>query len=243
MAMGWGMNRPISMIPDRFSYTIPPPQTEEGNKRLSDYYEALGRFVDIFSRLETAIALTLWHYAKTSPDIAKIIFTGAKIVEGSAYIKQLAKAANVIQDLQDDLQFVLQQVGDINTARNFILHYGAESVAEGNAIVSNVLKAKGEPTSFPISPTILDQMTSDIGKIIIHLNHQHLRQLIPGEFLVKGALYDVLHAPWQYKHPVQPKERSKTANGRQPRKRGPKPPRPPRPSRASRRKTALDGTD
>jgi hypothetical protein len=139
--------------------------------------------------------------------------------------------------LQDDLEFVLQQVGDINSARNFILHYGAESVAEGNAIVSNVLKAKGEPTFFPISPTILDQMTSDIGKIIIHLNYRHLRQLIPGEFLVKGALYEVLRAPWQYKHPVQPKERSKTANVRQPQKRGPKPPRP---SRASRRKAALD---
>jgi hypothetical protein len=228
------------MLPDTFIYTISASETEEGKKRLSEYYEALGRFVDLFSRLEAAVTFTLWHYAKTSPDIAKIIFAGAKIEVGSAYIKQLAKATAATQELQDDLEYVLQQVGDINSARNFILHYGAESVAEGNAFVTNALKAKGEPTSFPISPTILDQMSSDLRKISLHLNYRHLGRLPLRSAEVSDSLNEAFRAPWQYKHPVQPKERSKTESVRQIRKRGPKPPRPPRPSRASRRKAALD---
>src|ERR1700732_3636110 len=38
-------------------------------KRLQEYYTALGRFTDMFSQVETAIALTLWYYAKCTKDI------------------------------------------------------------------------------------------------------------------------------------------------------------------------------
>src|SRR5215207_2080726 len=179
MTFGWGPfgSAPFSALPDStFPYFIAAAHTPEGKERLRAYYEALGRFCDMFARVETAITLTLWHYAKTEPEISKIVFTGSKIDVYSTYIKQMAAVAGVSQELQDDLSDVLQQLGVINGVRNKVLHYGAESVAEGNAIVSDALKAKGEPERFPISPTSLGQMTADLTKIVAHLDQNHVRR-------------------------------------------------------------------
>src|SRR5690606_18894907 len=153
-------------------YTIPTSQTPEGQKRLRDYYEALGRFVDMFARTEAAVTPTLWHYAKTVPEIAKIVFSGTRTDLPSTFNRQIAEATGVSQELRDDLDDVLRHLTDINKVRNHVLHYGAEpeSVAQGRAIVSDALRAKGEPTTFPISPTILSDMTSDLHKIIAHLD-------------------------------------------------------------------------
>jgi hypothetical protein len=210
-----------------FRYVVPASETPEGKERLQAYYEALGRFIDMFARVETAVALTLWAYAKVKPEIAKIVFAGARIELGSAYIKQLAEATGADHEACEDLGNVLQQLGIINGVRNAVLHYGAESVAEGRAGVSNAWKAKGEPTIFPISPTALDDMTADLRKIATHLNYKHLARPTPRGELGAETLESVLQAPWQYKHPVPPKAQTKEVRSRAPRKRGPKPPRQP----------------
>jgi adenylosuccinate lyase len=113
------------------AWLVPLSETKEGKKRLQEYYEALGRFTDMFSQVETAIALTLWYYAKLTKDIAIIIFAGARIEVSSSYIKQLAKVTGAKAELQHDLEYILQQLGIINGARNDIVHFGATSVAEG----------------------------------------------------------------------------------------------------------------
>ncbi|MBM3530148.1 MAG: hypothetical protein FJX62_18855 [Alphaproteobacteria bacterium] len=198
-------------------YIIPAAHTKEGKERLRDYYEALGRFVDKFSRVEAAITRTLWHYAKTSPEIAKIVFSGAKLDSSTQYIKQIAKATNVRQELRDDLDDVFQQLGIINGVRNGVVHYGAEFVAEGNAIVSDALKAKGEPYSFPISPDALNDMTADLDKIIAHLKTQHLND--HRSYTILG---NPMHSSWRYKHPVVPKTRQGKAEDRRTQTRDPK---------------------
>jgi len=195
----------------RFNYKTPASATEEGQKRLQAYYEALGRFVDMFSRIETAVTLTLWAYAGTAPAIAKTILPGVRIDVGSKFIKELAKSTGAAPAARADLECVFQQLGIINGARNDLLHFGATSVAEGRAIVSNALKAKEEPREFPISPEALDDMTSDLRKIAAHLNYRHLGRPWPKAPLNRLALDDVLSAAWRYKHPVTPKTRSKKA--------------------------------
>jgi hypothetical protein len=130
-------------------YVVPASETKDGKKRLQEHYEALGRFTDMFSQVETEIALTLWYYAKSTKEIAKIIFAGTRIEVSSTYIKQLAKVTGTKIELQDDIEYIFKQLHDINSARNDIVHFGAESIAEGHGIVSNALKAK-EPRVFPI---------------------------------------------------------------------------------------------
>jgi hypothetical protein len=173
----------------------------------------------MFSRVETAITLTVWHYAKTPPEIAKVVFSGAKIDTPATYIKQLAAATRVSRELRNDLDEVLQQLG--NGARNKVLHYGASDVAEGNAFVTDALKAKGQPETFPISQVLLDQMTADLTKIIAHLNEAHLQK--PSEYSMLG---NPRSDAWRYKHPAAPKTPSMTAPAQPRRKRGPKEPRP-----------------
>ena len=220
-------SRPFAALQDLFTYTVPASDTEEGKKRLSAYYEALGRFVDMFSRVETTVTLTLWHYAKTSPEIARVIFAGARMDLSSTFIKQLAETTGAPTDLQTDLAEVLQQASIINKVRNDILHYGANFVAEGAATVSNFIRAKGEPSSFPISPDLLADMTKDLSKIWSHLEYLHL---MPSKsFIDETCKEDIAvisealsQIPWRYKHPAQPKERPKKAEGQRPRKHDPK---------------------
>jgi hypothetical protein len=66
-------------------YTVKASDTEDGKKRLQEYYSSLGRFIDMFAQVETALTFTLWHYAKTPPDIAKIIFSGDRVDNSSQY--------------------------------------------------------------------------------------------------------------------------------------------------------------
>ena len=120
-------------------------------------------------------------------------------------MKQLAAARGFPQEIQDDLAFVLQQLGVINGVRNAVVHYGAASGGKGKAIVSNALKAKGEPTEFPISPDLLDLMYWDLRKITAHLYIRHLKRR-PADATVASR---VMKSNWQYKHSPRPKARSR----------------------------------
>jgi hypothetical protein len=211
-------------VPDPI-YRISAAHTKEGKERLRAYYEALGRFVDKFSRVEAAMTLTLWHYAKTPPEVSKVIFTSDKVDSCITKIKQVAKVYEVDTALQNDLEVVFQQLGIINGVRNDVLHYGAAFVAEGKGIVSDALKAKGEPYVFPISPTALDQMTADLDKIIAHLKTVHL-----GDHADYTILGNPVHSPWRYKHPVPPRTPSKKVPDAPAKRRGPKRPRQPQSS-------------
>lgn len=198
---------PISSLP---MYRVTAADTPEGKERLRAYYEALGRFVDMFARVEVALTLTLWHYAKTPPEIAKIVHGGTKATDaGATFIKQLAAVMKAPAEIQADLEDVISQMAEIKSVRNLILHNGAASVAEGRAIVSDAYKAKGEPRKFPVSPTILDDMTADLRKIAAHLNEIHLG---------KRSEYSLLGSPrldaWRYKRPSPKTEPSKTGQAR-----------------------------
>jgi hypothetical protein len=173
----------------------------ERSMRLSEYYSALGRFVHMFARVEIAMTLTLWHYAKTTPEISKIAFASVKTELGITWIKQFATVAGASKDKRDDLENVFQQLGIINGVRNHLLHFGATTVAEGQAIVSNALKAKRDPTVYFVSPEELAKMTDDLWKIVAHLNYLHLGRPIPKDDNLDGAL--VLRFPWRYKPPTQ----------------------------------------
>ena len=47
----------------------------------------------------------------------------------------------------------------------------------------------------------------------MHLNYRHLGRPMPRSALVLSSLQGIFDAPWQYKHPVLPKARSKGAEG------------------------------
>jgi hypothetical protein len=184
-------------------YEIPAIDTPEGKQRLRDYHEALGRFMDTYARAEHACRLVLQHYAKLSPEAARALLSGVRTDEGRSQIKRLADIAFMPKADWADIEPTLQQLGIINKARNLIMHHGATEVAEGQGNVSDVATAllPERVSSFPISPTILAQMTADLEKIIIHLRAQHsgLGEIKPK--ILRDGIDARLAEPWQYMPP------------------------------------------
>jgi hypothetical protein len=202
----------------RITYTVSASDTIVGQELLRAYYEALGRFVQMFAEVERVVAETLWAYAETRPEIAKVIFAGVQSDTAANYIKAVAKVTNADTEALADLENVMQQFGTIRGVRNDILHHGASNIAEGKGIVSNAWKAKAEPTEFPISAEALQLMEADLRKIIAHLGYRHLGRPWPRGALGLHALQETLQRPWQYKHREQPRSQRKRAQSQQPRK-------------------------
>jgi len=216
----------------RLSYTISAAGTIEGARREAEYYEALGRFVQMFAEVEKVLAQTLWFYAKSRPEVAKIIFAGTQSEMAATYIKALAKATNASDAAKADLENVLHQFGIIRSARNDILHYGATLIAEGRGVVSNAWKAKAQPNEFLISAEALVHMESDLRKIIAHFGYRHLGRPWPVAAWNVQWLETTLRAPWQYKHRAPPRSQTNTAVSPRVRRRGLRRPPPPPASQA-----------
>lgn len=208
-------------------YQVPASETKEGIERERAYYEALGRFVQIFAEAEKLVWQTLVHYAGISHEVAKIVLTAGKIDQCATHIKQIAAAINAPKEKRDDLELVLQQLGIINGVRDAILHYGATAIAEGRGKVSDAWKAKSEPKEFPISDTALAEMADDARHIIAHLAYHHLGRPWPRAAQNISFLEQVLQRPWRYKHPSRPITRTKKVEAAPVRERRPKPPRQP----------------
>lgn len=219
---------------DKSRYPIAASMTEEGKERERLYFEALGRFVHMFARMESALTLSLWFYAKTPHPIARAVFSGVRTKEAVAALGRIATVTAVSPEVRADITEIASHVRGLTEARNDILHYGAERVAEGNANVSNAIKALSEEhiSVFQVSPAILADMTADCRKIIMLLRGRHAG--IPALKSIRNrlALETILHQPWRYKHepefPLKPRKQR-----REGRSKGKVREAPPKPSRGS----------
>jgi hypothetical protein len=203
----------------------PAAETDEGKARLRSYRLALGEFVDAFAKAEIFLHFVLRWYTKTTTATARAVFSGARIDVTRGFLKRLADAGIINAEDWAELSPIIDQLRVISEKRNEILHYGAEDVAEGCAYVTNALLALTEDrtTSFPISPEILDHMTYDLRKILIHLVRRHMGRPEPrGQHDEMDA---ILRAAWRYKPPQQSQNRSRQV-GKTPRRKRQRSPSP-----------------
>ena len=200
----------------KLRYSISASMTGEGRERERKYYEALGRFTHWFAKMESAIALSLWFYARTPHPIAKAVFSGVRVKEASSFMNRIADATSLAADTRTDLREVLLQATALNDVRNQIMHFGAANIAEGRGYVSNALKAVSEDkiTSFPISPEILADLTADCRKIIFHLRLKHAGIAGPKSVANRLAADSALRAPWRYTRPSEAKKEAQAQGGR-----------------------------
>ena len=200
----------------RSFYKPIPSQTPEGKERLRAYYEALGRFVDAFSRTEHAAHSVLRFYAKMSIKGAQVLLSGVRVDETKNRLSRLHDAGMIEDADWKDIEPILQQLNTINGRRNDILHHGAEGIAEGHGVVTTARMAITEDriTDFHISPEILADMTEDLRKIRLHFHTRHMGR--PPLLGIHPELSRTLHAPWRYTQ--QPKPRGATRPSKQARK-------------------------
>jgi hypothetical protein len=120
------------------------------------------------------------------------------------------EATAVAQSTIDEFVEYRDQLYAITTVRDAILHYGAQSVAEGEGFVSDALRAHlpAKVRTFPISPKILDDMTEDLRKIGLYLLTQNAQRPIQSA-ANQRQVNALLAAPWRYTRPSasQPKPR------------------------------------
>ncbi len=192
-------------------YKSSAAETAARKKREAAYYAALGRFVDLFSRIEVALQIVLWHYSKIKPETAKALLHGTRSDQAMNLIKRVLSVTDAPGTVRNELADIFQQTAVIRGVRNDILHLGAEDVAEGAGYVTNEMLAH-DPRRikrFPISAEILDDMTADLWKIMICLLTRHMgRRRIRGKSN-QDMIDETLRAPWRYKHPVPPKSTKK----------------------------------
>jgi hypothetical protein len=155
----------------------------------------------MYAETEAVVQRALWHCAGTPSPIARAIFSGTRTAQGFSFIRRICEAVENSSALVE-LSYLWAQMSALTAMRDGIQHYGARSVVEGQGVVTNALRAhtSDRVTTFPISPTILDEMTADLRKIIFHLLARHVGRPLPGER--HEEVDAVLRAPWQYK-PVQ----------------------------------------
>ena len=200
---------------------------EEGQERTKAFHYALGRFVAMFARVEFATHIVLRHYAKISVPAARALLSGIKADKTRDVIRRLFEIGHLNQTTWNDLAPILDRFGEINNRRNFLLHHTTVGVAEGIGFVTNAGTAHIEPNvaGFDISAEILDDMTADLRKILVHLNARHM-----GKPLDDPKIDAILRVPWRYTlkssrlaappkaaHPDQPKTPTRPARSLPPR--------------------------
>ena len=183
------------------------PNMNEALKREKEYYEALGRFLAAFSQMETAMTLHLWHTAGVSKEIGRSVFSGVRAKEAGDFCRRIMEALGSKKEDQEAFKYLTDQLGDLNAARNDLVHYGAQAIGSENAYVTNALKAHLEQRviNFPVSAAILEQMRKDALKITLHLHYEWSDgREWPKSVLAQAALDRALQSPWQYKHQPRP---------------------------------------
>jgi hypothetical protein len=163
-------------------------------------------------RLRCFYALS-WH-AKTRHPIAKALFSGTRVEAASGFLRRLADADLIENAEWEQLGPVLAQLRYVNDIRNAILHYGAQGVAAGRALVADALRALTPERirAFPISADILADLTYDCHKIYRDLIVHHSGR--PALIGKHPELEAVLNSAWRYKPPQQAPSRPKENKSR-----------------------------
>lgn len=184
-------------------------KAEKGRGRVLDYRQALGHFVENFAKVEAALQMTLWHYAKTPPDIARAVFSGTRADGAMSFIRRVLSVSPIEPEKKAEVEGLFIQLKAINDVRNSILHYGTYAVEEETGVTTNALVAltRAHERAFPISTGIIKAMTDDLSTILVRLRMGHMG-LPPLPIEEHPKLAKRLAVPWQYKPPSSPDPKS-----------------------------------
>jgi hypothetical protein len=195
----------------RFGYQIRAADTPEGKERVRAFYEALGRFVAMYARAESSMHSALCYYAKPPDGISKALFSGVRVRQATDFIRRIMEVTGADKSAINEFTEYSAQLSAITTARDAILHHGAQSVAEGRGFVSDEARAHlpCKVRTFPISQQIRHDMKEDLRKIGMYLVTKHTGHPMRST-TNRQRINDLLTAPWRYKH--QPSSERKPRN-------------------------------
>jgi hypothetical protein len=174
----------------------------DGVASVEAYYQALGRFVHTFAKVELAVFFVLRHYARIPMDAARALLSGIRADQTQGMLRRLQEVGLIDRAKWEDVDRVLKQFSEINKFRNDLLHDTTILSETGRGVVSNIGKAlhEGKFEQSMVSPGILDNATSDLRKITLYLNVKHTGRRDPGGLRIAAYLRE----PWLYKRQSSP---------------------------------------
>jgi hypothetical protein len=191
--------------------------TIPGNEPTDGYWLALGAFIHQFSAVERMLQRLLRIQAGVSGEIAKSVFSGARVDACKDFINRICDATGR-EDVKARLEPAFAQLGAISTMRNAIVHWGASVQPDDTLAAVNDFLAHTPLNlkNFPVSPEILRDMTFDLMMINVHIAREianRMRDLPDGlrekmeTALDGGAVMRRnlgVAGPWLYKPPQPP---------------------------------------
>jgi hypothetical protein len=183
------------------------------------YFLALGYFMQAFAEAEMAMQVLLWKVSGLSEiSTAAALLSGVKIDGAINLIRRVREAKKMPEHAQ--LTYIFNQLGEINSARNDIVHFGATFTEDFGILVSNFRIAHIEERlrGFHTSSAALFNMTQDITKIIhriIEIVAEYDQNPTPERAVLDTWLYK--HRPLtgnQHKSqnkPLKPKRQQKSS--------------------------------
>jgi hypothetical protein len=171
---------------------------------MDKYYLALGKFVEMFAKVEDAVFVALVRKTGVFSPRAEALFSGTRVRDAVSFIKRLHEADST--PLPPRLAEVFGQLSAINTIRDRILHWGTWPTESGTGLqVTNRLRAHADRArhEFETSPEHLDDMRNDLEIIYAALtlySHRVARPEYPPPGSSRGqALLQFSLAPWRHK--------------------------------------------
>jgi hypothetical protein len=179
-----------------------------------EYLLALGRFVHAFSAAESMLHSLLVHHAGMSKGTGAALLSGVRVKHAMESVNRLFEYWKRDKE-KAALQKPFQQLGEILSIRDHLLHYGAQEDESGKLFVTNV-ERKHLPeraTTRLISIVDLEAMTSDLRIIANHFFASMWLRLESdwADPEVVAAFNHELQLPWRYKPQATiplPKKRS-----------------------------------
>lgn len=190
---------------------------------------ALGQLTLNWSDTESALFVTLRHYACVSHAVASALFSGARATAMMSFIRSIAHNTDLDQDRRSDLEDVFTRIGMINTMRDQLTHHVSGSIIDiGKApsvrLLTDVARVKNTGMEYRrmIGSVTVNAMCADLLECCWRL---HAHRDSPAPF-VPGVGPTGKRQPWLYTPPPpETPNRSEDKSGQRQK-------RPPKASRA-----------
>lgn len=145
----------------------------------------------------------LMVHARTDVEMSQAIFNGMRVKDAIDCVNRIREAKKLHETSRNSLvlERIFTHVSHLTKARNDILHHGAwaDEGDSTSARVSNWRVAYNERKlqEFPISASILDDMTADV--ILIEQQLLNLVEHIARKkFVAFDESHEFWHRPWRY---------------------------------------------
>jgi hypothetical protein len=167
--------------------------TPEGQAKLkarNEYFQALGDFISTFSTVESSLFAFLGTLSLAAAPMARALFGDIRVKNVISAVARVFRARRMMmapfedsepERIAKDRQYdeymaghanrVFQQLADITTIRNDIVHSGTLDATVENPIISNWARALDDDalTEYTVSAADLRKMTADLWTIILLL--------------------------------------------------------------------------